>query len=106
MELLTVPRDHLHDAACRIRRRACDVDHAFEEEAQPGFPRSLRANSLEMVVVSIAITLQIEAQVEQGPREYPLGDEQERDQEAANPAVAIEKRMDRLELSMSQSRPH
>ena len=50
--------------------------------------------------------LEVEAQIEQRLREHLLGAQQQRDQQAADASVAVEERMDRLELDVRQRRLH
>ena len=46
----------------------------------------------------------MEAEIEKGLLQHPLGAEIERDQKAADAPVAVEERMDRLELDVEQPR--
>jgi hypothetical protein len=49
--------------------------------------------------------LQVEAQVEERLAQDPAVTEQQGDQEPAHPSVAVEERVDGLELDVRQSRP-
>src|SRR4051812_22816773 len=102
VDLVAVCLDERPDRARGGGRRARDRDHTFEEELEPLFPRALRSDTLEVVVVGVPMLLEVEAQVQQRLREHLVGAEQQRDQEPTDAAVAVEKRMDRLELDVSE----
>jgi hypothetical protein len=58
---------------------------------------------LQEFVVTVAVTLKIEAQVEQRLPKHAALAEQEREQEPSQTPIAIQKRMDGLELHMHQA---
>jgi len=61
----------------------------------------VRRDTLEVVVVRVAMLLEEEAQIQQRLREHRVGAEQQRDHEPADAAVAVEKRTD-LELDVRE----
>ena len=58
---------------------------------------------VEAVVVLAAVAFQEEAQVQQRALQHAALHEQQRDQQTPDTAVAVEERVDRLELSVRQS---
>jgi hypothetical protein len=85
-------------------RAVGDLSNPFQEERDPRFPVSVAADTIQEVVVRGAIPFEIEAEVEERVAEDPRLAEQQRDEETADAAVAVEKRMDRLELHVRQGR--
>jgi hypothetical protein len=65
VDLVAVRFDEMADAARRLCRRGGDGDHALEEEPQPVLPRAVGAHPLEVVAVSVAVLLEVKAEVEQ-----------------------------------------
>jgi hypothetical protein len=97
--------DDLDEPTRGVGRGGRHVDHALEEEPHPLLPLAVRAHALQALVVLVPVALEVQAQVEQRPRQYAcLRAEQERDEQAAEAAVTVEERMDRLELRVRQRR--
>ena len=82
-----------------------DLDHAPEEEREPVLVRPLHPDRVQERVVLRPVPLQEEPQIQQRAREDPLPAEVERDQQPPDTAVAVEERVDRLELRMDQRDP-
>ena len=82
-----------------------DLDHAPEEEREPVLVCPLGPDRVQERVVLRPVPLQEEGQVQQRPGEDPLPAEVERDQQPPDPAVAVEERVDRLELRVDQRDP-
>jgi hypothetical protein len=66
MDSCPVSLDQLDDPARGIGARLGDFDDAFQEEADPILPTSVRPDSLKVVVVDLAVAFEIQTQVEQG----------------------------------------
>lgn len=69
-----------------------------EEEEQPGVDVPALTHTLEESVVVGSMLLEVARQVEQGVSQAAPPDQLQVDQQAADPPVAIQERMDRLEL--------
>ncbi len=80
--------------------------HAFEEEVEPRLPVALAAHAVEQVVVGRAVPLQVEAEVEERLVQYRRATEHQRDEQPADATVAVEERVDGLELHVRESRTH
>ena len=59
-----------------------------------------------MLVVAVAVALEVQAQIEERPAEYALGAQQQSDEEPSDSSVAVEERVDRLELGVRERRLH
>src|ERR1039458_248603 len=77
--------------------------YALEKESQPSFPVSTPTDSHQAVVVLRAMELEVVAQVEQRPAQDPCPNEQKRDEQAPDAAIAVQKRVDRFELRVCQA---
>ena len=88
------------DGSCR---RALD---AFEEEIDPGFPVALLAHAIEQLVVAAAVLLEEQAQIEQRLLQHASLDQHQHDQQPAQATIAVQKRVDGLELHVGQGGPH
>jgi hypothetical protein len=77
--------------------------HTFKEKAEPRFPISLAANSVEQSVVSRTVLLEIETQVKERFTQDTGMAEQESNKQSAHPAVAVEERVYGLELNMGKA---
>src|ERR1035438_5585394 len=79
------------------------VDNSLQEELQPLLPCAFHAHLLQEFVVTVAMGLKVQAQVEQRLAEHSAFAEQEREQEPSQTPIAVEKWMDGFELHMHQS---
>lgn len=84
-------------------RRAFDT---FQEEVNPCFPVAVLADAIEQFVVAAAVLLEEQAQLEQRLLQHPGIDQHQHDQQPAQSAVAVQKRVDGLELHVGQGGPH
>ena len=75
-------------------------DHAAQEEGEPGFPVPVFAHVLQPVVVGLVVLFEIQAEVQQRLAQHAALTQQKGDQQAAESAVAVEERVNRLELHM------
>ena len=89
VDRLTIAFDHADDPPCGIRRRFGNLDDAIEKEPQPVLPRAVSTHALQVVVVRLAVALQVQTEIEQRPFQDAVRAQQERDEQAPNPAVAI-----------------
>ena len=76
---------------------------AAEEESEPALPVTSEAHRGQSVVVLGTVELQVVAEAQQRTAQHPRVTEQECDQQAPDPAVAIREWMDGLELGMGES---
>ncbi len=93
----------LLDPPCRFGSFSRDVDDATQEEREPGLPSAQIPNGLEVVVVLLAVPLEVVREVKDRLVQDASFREEERDQQTADAPVAVEERVDRLELHMCQS---
>ena len=82
------------------------LEHAIQEESDPTLPIAVGAHGPQPGVVLLLSALERHAEVEQWLTEQAPVLHQEGDQQSSDPAVAVEKRMDRFELHVGESRPH
>src|SRR5450830_931406 len=92
----------LCERACRFDRALRRRRHAVREEAEPRLPVAPCPDRLEQLVVTGAMLLQIQAEIEERLLENPLLPEKERDEQPPHPPIAVEEGMDRLELKVSK----
>ena len=59
---------------------------------------------LEELVVALSVLLEVKAEIEERPSERALVAENEHDEEAPAPAVAVEERVNGLELNVDEGR--
>src|SRR4051794_12685463 len=104
VDRFAVPLDELPDLTRCVGGGAGHRNDAFEEEGKPFLPSAVRPDSLQVVVVRVTMLLEVQAQVEQRLLEDLLRTQQQRDEQAADAAVAVKERMDRLELHVSERR--
>jgi hypothetical protein len=91
--------DRHRGVSSRLRR----LGHALQEEDQPRLPRPVVPDCLEGRVVLLTVLLEPEAEIEErAPQEAPLVQE-ERDEEPTDTTVAVEERVDGLELRMEHA---
>ena len=83
------------------RPQGCLGD-AFEDELQPGLPVAPFPGLLKQVAAPAAMRLEIEAEIKDRLVQDALRAEREGDQEPAQTAVAVEKRMNRPEPDMDK----
>src|SRR6185437_5674135 len=100
---LPVFLEQADDPCCSIKRLVCCLRHAVEEELEPGFPSTAFTHLLQEPVVVPPVRLEVETQVEERRVQDPMHLEKQGDEQPANAAVAVKKRVDRLELDMKKS---
>ncbi len=76
--------------------------HRRQEELEPLLHLTALSDSLQSVVVVGPVGLEEATQVQQRARQQVTFDQEEDDQQAPEPAVAVEERVDRLELVMGE----
>jgi hypothetical protein len=76
--------------------------HAFQKEIHPGFPVAGGADAVEQVVIHRAVRFQVEGKIEQRLCKQATVVQEQGDEEAAEAAIAIKKRVNGLELHMGQ----
>ncbi|CAH1076131.1 hypothetical protein NTG1052_290004 [Candidatus Nitrotoga sp. 1052] len=96
LEQFDQPLRGLHGALRGLR-------HTFEEKVDPGFPVAIGAHPVEQLVIQGAMLFEIQTQVQQRLREQAALMQQQRDEQAAEPAISIEKGVDGFKLHMRQS---
>jgi hypothetical protein len=77
--------------------------HSVEEESNPTIEVTSAPHVLKVFVVLRLTFLEVGTDIQERLGEHSLLHEEEADEEAAKPAVAIQERVDRLELVMNQS---
>src|SRR5690606_27196199 len=100
-----VVAEHGGETLRRLDRSLRRHTHALQEESEPGLPVAFPPDEVEQRVVLLAVLLEVEAEVEQRIAQHAVVAEQKRDQEPADAAVAVEERMDRLELHVGEAGP-
>src|SRR6266498_5290977 len=95
--------DDLPRAQDRLGR---DLLDAAEEEPEPRLPVSVDPYGLQAVVVLGAVLLEEPAQVQERQREHLPLTEQERHEQPSDAPVAVEERVDRLELRVGEPGVH
>ena len=98
--------DEREQLACGCDGLVGDRGDAVEEEVEPALPVALDAHGVEPTVVLFAMPLEEEAQVEERLGQQLPVLEQQRHEQAPDPAVAVEVRVDGLELHVQQPRAH
>src|SRR6185312_15385129 len=99
-----IPGEELSNFGRQIHRLASRLLDSLQEEADPALPVARGPDPLEELVVALAVLLEVEAEVEERLPERTLVAENERDEEAPEPAVAVEERVNGLELDVDQGR--
>lgn len=94
-------RDKLFRCVTRLLRY---FRYTSEIESQPALPISFRSYTLKGVVIIHPVLFKEKAQVEEWLGKRPLRTQDERDQKAAQAAVAIQKWVNGFELGMGKSR--
>ena len=90
-----------YGSGCRSSRLTCAV-YPLEKELNPPFPVTVVANGHEPVVILLPMGLEVVAQVQEWPIEHAAFAKQQRDEEAPDTSVAVEERMNRLELCVRE----
>src|SRR5205085_6434799 len=80
------------------------VDYAGKEEIEPALPIAGLAHGLQALVVRAPVRLEVEAEVQQRLAHHLALAQKKRDQQPAEAAVAVEERVDRLELHVREAR--
>ena len=93
----------LEDPARGVGGFDADVGNTTQEEREPALEVAGVPCGLEPLVVLLTMTLEVVRQVENGLPQRATLTEQEGDEEPPDTAVAIEKRMDGLELRVRQA---
>lgn len=91
---------HCDDAASRVGRFGRHFGYSSQKELESYLPGTLVADCLQKVVVGLAMFFEEMGQVKKRSSEDSVFDQKEGNQEAPNAAVAVEKRVDRLEVRM------
>ena len=79
--------------------------NADDEEPEPALPVAVGSDSLEKVVVRGAVRLEVEAEVKQRLAQHALCNQDQRHEQATQTTVAVEERVNRFELDVSQRDP-
>jgi hypothetical protein len=90
------------DPARRFGGLPADLSDTSQEELEPTLPVACLADRLEPVVVRLSMSLEIVREIQHRLVQRSSLAHEKRDQEPAHAAVAIEERMDHLELSVRE----
>lgn len=101
---LGISSEEFEQSLRRDGRLLRGLRHSIEEERQPLLPHTFRAHALQQRVVGTAILLQMQTEIKKRLRKDALVNKEQRYQQSANTTVAIEKRMNRLELHVGERR--
>src|SRR5271165_4583055 len=71
--------------------------HTAQEEIKPRFPFAALAHSLQVLIVGRAVLFEEQAEIQQRLAQHALLAHEKGNQQAAEAAVAVKKRVDRLE---------
>jgi hypothetical protein len=61
-----------HDATRSTRGLVCCLFHASEKKIEPRFPVAFGTDTIQEIVIGCAVSLEIEAQVQNGLADYAL----------------------------------
>jgi len=86
------------DSASRPRGLICGIPHSLQEEVEPLRPALTSSGPVESVVVKTSMLFEEQAEVQNRLAQHPFGTKHESYEQPSDPAVAVKKRMDRLEL--------
>src|SRR5438270_4751604 len=89
--------------AGRIGGRTADLTHPPEKKLQPGFPMPGIADGHKPVVILGPMEFEIMAQIQQWKFQNATLTQQKRNQQPSDAPVAVQERVNRLELGVSQS---
>ena len=81
---------------------AGSLDHAGEEKSKPLLPVASESDVLKKLVIGISVAFEMKGKIKQWLAEHPFCTEDESDEETPETAIAIEKRVDRLKLDVSE----
>jgi hypothetical protein len=101
-EFASHPRLQLDEANGSLLGVSCLGGDAGQEERHPRAQVARSARAHQQVVVLIAVLLEVDGKVEQRLRQHLTVDQDERDQQPAEPAIPVEKRVDHFELVVSE----
>ncbi len=90
------------DRGGSVKRLICRCRNAFQEKREPLFPGTTFAHFLQQTIVFRPMGFEVKTQVEKGLAQYTLHTQKERNKQAPDPAVAIQKRVNRFKLNMQE----
>ena len=96
--------EQFNDPHRGVERLVGGLRDAIEKKLKPSLPGAVFANLLQQAIVVGAMGLQIEAEIEERLPQDVVDAQIQRHQEAADAAVAVQERMQGLELNMEQAR--
>ena len=79
-------------------------DNGLGKEIEPSFPIAGQTDIVEQLIVILTVGLEVEAEVEHRLPQHLLLAQEQSDQQTPQTAVAVQERVDRLELHMCQRR--
>ena len=78
----------------------------FQKKLQPLLPNAFRADPLQQFVVVCPMHLEIQAEIKQRLPQSAPGTEQERNQQAPEPSIAVQEGVDGFKLHMDEAQLH
>ncbi len=99
---LSVFLEQIDNPGGGLERLIGRVRNTGKEEIEPGFPCPVLAHLLKQAVIVGAMRFQIQAQIEERLAQHTVDAQVQRYQQATDPAVSIQERVDGLELDMQQ----
>ena len=103
-EALAVGRGQFQQALGRCGSLHGAGHHGIGEELQPGLPIARQAHRIQQLVVGLPVFLEVQAQVQHRFAHQAIDRELQRDKQATHPTIAVEERVDGLELHVGQRR--
>src|SRR6185436_11314801 len=94
----------MHQGLGRGRSLIGSCLNGVQEKAQPLLPIAGQTDRLQQLVISLAMLLEIEAQIQKRLAQGSFGAKKQGDQQPAETPIAIQEWMDRFKLDVSQSR--
>ncbi len=91
---------------CGVRGLFCRESNPLQKECYRGFPLSLLPYALEQLIVVSPVRLEVETEIQQRLSHRSFVDQYQRNQEPAGAPIAIQERMDRLELNVREGCLH
>ena len=85
-----------------VERLVCCLGHPGQEEIEPSFPMAVLTHFLEQPVVVSAMRFEKQAEIEERLLQHAVDTKIERDQQPADTAIAVKKRVYGLELDVQQ----
>ena len=104
LESAGVGIEQVHESPGRLDRARGGLLDALKKEIHPGLPVARGPHPIKEVVVERTVRFQIKRQVEKGLGKQAALMQQQCDEQAPEPAIPVEKRMDGLELDVGQGR--